>query len=108
MHCTPAVAGNAEHNDVQKAGGADLHYTFPKPEMFITFKCDIHPWMFAWVSVFDNPYFAISGKDGEFVIKDVPPGKYVLVADHRKLGKQTATIEVANSNVTHDFTFKVK
>ena len=57
VHCTPAVAGNPEHNDVQMAGGADLTYTFPKPEMFLRFKCDVHPWMFAWVSVFDSPVF---------------------------------------------------
>src|SRR5271169_6328148 len=43
VHCTPAVAGNEEHNDVQMSGGADLTYTFPKPEMFLRFKCDVHP-----------------------------------------------------------------
>ena len=57
VHCTPTVAGNDEHNDAQMPGGADLTYTFPKPEMFLRFKCDVHPWMFAWVSVFDSPYF---------------------------------------------------
>ncbi|HEX5397756.1 MAG TPA: hypothetical protein VFY06_01765 [Verrucomicrobiae bacterium] len=106
VHCTPTVSGNKSHNDIQTPGGADLHYTFPKPEMFITFRCDIHPWMFAWVSVFDNPYFAVSGTDGKFVIKNVPPGKYTLVADHRKLGTQTAAIEVKNGKVTRNFTFK--
>src|SRR5690348_14087930 len=48
-----STAGNAEHNDAQMPGGADLHYTFDKPEMFLKFQCDVHPWMFAWVSVFD-------------------------------------------------------
>ena len=38
VHCTPAVAGNAEHNDVQMAGGPDLTYSFPQPEMFLRFK----------------------------------------------------------------------
>jgi plastocyanin len=108
VHVTPTVPGNPAHNDVQMPGGADLTYTFPKPEMFITFRCDIHPWMFAWVSVFDSPYYAISGKDGKFVIKNVPPGKYTLVADHRKLGAQTAEVEVKDSDVTQNFTFDVK
>ena len=62
-------------------GGADLTYTFAKPEMFLKFKCDVHPWMFAWVSVFDSPYFAVSDKDGKFAIKNVPPGKYTIEAD---------------------------
>ena len=48
------------------------------------FQCDVHNWMFAWVTVVDHPYFAISGKDGKFTIKNVPPGKYTLAAMHRK------------------------
>lgn len=107
VHVT-SKAGNTEHNDVQMPNGPDLTYTFDKPEMFMRFNCDIHPWMFAWVSIFDNPYFAISGPDGKFVIKDVPPGKYTVVADHRKLGEQTQTVDVADKDVTVNFTFQVK
>jgi plastocyanin len=105
---TTSKAGNPEHNDVQMQGGADLNYTFEKPEMFMKFQCDVHPWMFAWVTIFDNPYFAISDKDGKFVIKDVPPGKYTIVANHRKLGNQTQTVEVTDKDVTVNFTFEVK
>jgi plastocyanin len=108
VHCTPTVAGNDEHNDAQMAGGADLTYTFPKPEMFLRFKCDVHPWMFAWVSVIDSPYFCVSGPDGKFVIKNVPPGKYTVAADHRKLGSQTQDVEVKDSDVAVNFTFEVK
>jgi hypothetical protein len=108
VRCTPVVDGNPPHNDVQAPGAPDLTYTFPKPEMFITFRCDVHPWMFAWVSVFDNPYFDISGKDGKFVIKNVPPGKYTVVADHRKLGTQSQAVEVGDKDVTVNFTFTVK
>jgi plastocyanin len=105
---TPTVPGNEAHNDVQMAGAADLTYTFPKPEMFIMFKCDVHPWMRAWVSVFDNPYFDVSNKDGKFIIKNVPPGKYTVVADHRKLGTQSQVVEVGDKDVTVNFTFTVK
>ena len=108
VHCTPAVAGNAERNDVQMPGGADLTYTFPQPEMFLRFKCDVHPWMFAWVSVFDSPYFSVSDKDGKFVIKNVPPGKYTVEANHRKLGAQTQDVEVADKDVTVNFNFEIK
>jgi hypothetical protein len=107
VHCTPTVPGNDEHNDVQMAGAPDLTYTFSKPEMFLRFKCDVHPWMFAWVSVFDSPYFSISDKNGKFVIKDVPPGKYTVEADHRKLGPQTQDVEIKDSDVTVNFTFTV-
>jgi hypothetical protein len=108
VHCTPTVAGNDEHNDPQMPGAADLTYTFPKPEMFLKFKCDVHPWMFAWVSVFDHPYFCVSDKDGKFVIKDVPAGKYTIVAAHRKAGTQTQEVEVKDGNATVNFTFEPK
>ncbi len=100
--------GTTLHNDAQMAGGADLTYTFDKPQMFMKFQCDVHLWMHAWVSIFDNPYFSVSGHDGKFVIKDVPPGKYTIVADHRKLGEQTQTVDVADKDVTVNFTFHVK
>jgi plastocyanin len=108
VHCSPTVDGNLPHNDVQMAGGPDLTYTFAKPEMFLKFQCDVHPWMFAWVSVFDSPYYSISDKDGKFVIKNVPPGKYTVEANHRKLGVQTQDVEVADKDVTVNFTFAVK
>ena len=108
VHSKPTVDGNKEFNDVQMPGGADLTYTFPKPEMFLKFQCDVHPWMFAWVSVFDSPYFCVSDKDGKFVIKNVPPGKYTVEANHRKLGAQTQDVEVKDADVTVNFTFEVK
>jgi len=108
VHCTPTVPGNEEHNDAQMAGGADLTYTFARPELFLRFKCDVHPWMFAWVSVIDSPYYSVSGPDGKFIIKNVPPGKYTVEADHRKLGSQTQEVEVKDSDVTVNFTFEVK
>ena len=106
VHTEPAA--NPESNQVQMAGGADLTYTFDKPEMFLKFQCDVHPWMFAWVTVFDHPYFAVSGADGKFTIKNVPAGKYTLEATHRKLGTQTAEIEVKDSGAAQDFSFEKK
>jgi plastocyanin len=106
VHAKPAT--NPESNQVQMPGGADLTFTFDKPEPFLKFQCDVHPWMFAWVSVFDHPYFAVSGADGKFTIKNVPPGKYTLEAAHRKLGTQDADIEVKADGAAQSFTFEVK
>ena len=65
--------------------------------------------MFAWVSIFDSPYFAVSAKDGTFKIANVPAGKYTIEADHRKAGKTTQEIEVKEGEPTKvDFTFEVK
>jgi hypothetical protein len=108
VHDKPTVDGNKESNDVQMPGGADLTYSFAKPEPFLKFQCDVHPWMFAWVSVFDSPYFAVSDKEGKFTIKNVPPGKYTVEASHRKLGAQTQEIEVKDGAATANFTFEAK
>ena len=68
VHCVPAVTGNPESNQVQMPGGPDLNFAFSQPEMFMRFKCDVHPWMFAWVSVFDSRYYCLTGKEGKFII----------------------------------------
>jgi hypothetical protein len=87
-------SGNKEQNMAQMPNGPELSFTFAKPEEFLKFKCDVHPWMFAWVSVFDHPYFAVSSKDGTFKISNVPAGKYTIKAAHRKAGVVTQEVEV--------------
>jgi plastocyanin len=108
VHCIPAVSGNPESNQVQMPGGPELDFTFAQPELFMKFKCDVHPWMFAWVTVIDSPYYCLSDKDGKFIIKNVPPGKYTVEADHRKLGTLTKDVEVKDGDVTVNFAFDVK
>jgi len=110
VHSVPTVAGNPEENKAQMAGSGDLVFSMPKAENFVKFKCDVHPWMFAWVTVVDHPYYAVSGKDGSFTIKDVPPGKYKVVAMHRK-GAPTGVekeIEVTADGAKADFTIEIK
>src|SRR6266702_3580589 len=70
VHDLPTVAGHKEQNMAQMPNGPDLTFSFPKQEEFLKFKCDVHPWMFAWVSVFDHPFFAVSSKDGTFKISN--------------------------------------
>jgi plastocyanin len=110
VHTLPAVAGNAEKNQAQAPNGPDLTFTFSKPEPFLKFKCDVHPWMFAWISVFDSPYFAVSGKDGTFKIANVPNGKYKIQAAHRKAALQGVMqeIEVKDGENKIDFTLDAK
>lgn len=42
--------------------------------------CSVHPWMTAYAGVLDHPFYAVTGPDGRFEIKNLPKGKYVLEA----------------------------
>lgn len=110
VHPTPTGAGNKEDNKAQMPGGADLNFSFPTAENFLRFKCDVHPWMFSYISVVDHPYFAVTGKDGSFTIKNVPPGKYTIVATHRKAAATGVEkeIEVKADGAKADFTLEAK
>ena len=106
VHTVPKE--NTMQNLVQMSGGADLEFVFDKPEPFLKFSCDVHPWMKAWVSVVDSPYFSLSDKDGKFAIKNVPAGKYTVEFAHRKLGTKTVEVEVKADGATQDLTFESK
>ncbi|MEO6626037.1 MAG: hypothetical protein ABIN37_14565 [Burkholderiaceae bacterium] len=110
VHPTPvnSAGGNKEVNKAQMPKGADLTFEFPAAEPFLRFKCDMHPWMFSYVSIFDHPYFAVSGADGSFAIKNVPDGKYTLVVAHRKAGTVEKAVEVKGGNVTADVELEAK
>jgi hypothetical protein len=84
----------------------DLEYTFAEPESFMRFKCDVHPWEFAYVTVVEHPFFAVSNKDGVFSMNGLPAGKYTLQAHHRKAGllqKQITIDENKNAEITFEF-----
>jgi len=107
VHTTPTVPGNDEKNIPQIGGAPDISLSFSNPESFLRFKCDVHGWMFTYVTVVDNPYFAVSGKDGTFKISNLPQGKYTIEAAHRKAGKVTKEIEVKDGDNKLDFTLEV-
>jgi len=112
VHAIPTVSGNLEKNQAQAPNAPDLTFSFPKAENFLKFQCDVHNWMFSWVSVFDHPYFAVSDKEGKYTIKNVPDGKYTMVVMHRKAAPASAPVtkevEVKGGSITEDFTLEAK
>ena len=80
--------------------------TFNAPEVMVPLECNVHGWMNAWLGVLPHPFFAVTGADGSFSIKGLPPGTYTIEAWHEKYGTQTATVTVAGAAPkTQDFTF---
>jgi plastocyanin len=105
VHATGAV--NREINLAQPTRGMRMTHTFTAAEVMVPFRCDVHPWMHAWVGVVEHPYFAVTGTDGSFELKDLPAGTYTVEAWHEQLGTQTQTITVgARATATTSFTFK--
>jgi hypothetical protein len=72
----------------QAPGAAPIEQKFMHPEIMIPLKCNAHPWMRAWLGVTANPFFAVSGSDGSFTIKGLPPGTYALAAWAATFGTQ--------------------
>lgn len=102
----------ANPNQAQMAGSKPFQYSFAKPEVFLKFKCDVHPWMFSYLTVVDHPFHAVTDKDGKFTIKNVPAGKYTVEAVHRKThpgGKGVAQeVTVAADGAKADFVVELK
>src|SRR5215469_711889 len=104
VHMTPETDGNEEKNIAQPPGSPDLKFSATGRENFVRFKCDVHPWMFSYVTVVDSPYFAVTDKEGKFKISNVPAGKYTVEAMHRKAGKATKDVDASGASATVDFT----
>jgi hypothetical protein len=69
-----------------------------KPGM-VRVECDAHGWMLGWIYVADNPYYAVSAKDGSFTLTNVPPGSYTLVAWQEYAGTVEVPITVKAKEV---------
>ena len=111
MDC-PARTETQEFNIAEPFQGQvnDTKFTanITKPEVLVKVKCDVHPWMFCYAGVQDNPFFAVTDKDGHYTIPNVPPGDYTLTAYHLKTHGSapgvTQQITVAAGPTTADFT----
>lgn len=96
MHNVHVMARhNRQWSSSQPVDSAPLKSTFERPEFAIPVLCNIHPWMRAYVFAFDQPYFAVTGTDGAFTIKDLPPGTYTIEAWHEPHQTLDQTVKLA-------------
>jgi hypothetical protein len=81
------------------AAGAEKSVKFDQAE-FIRVKCDVHPWMTAYIGVFPSPFFAAtSEKSGSWEIGKVPAGEYKLIAWHEQYGAIEQTVNVKENEI---------
>jgi len=104
IHFLPKI--NEEMNKTQPKQGMQDDIKL-KVEAPFRVKCDVHPWMGMHVAVFNHPFFSVTGKEGTYEIKGLPPGKYVVEAWHEKFGTVTAPVEVTSgATKDQDLTFE--
>lgn len=96
----PMPKYNREWNESEPPGAAPFQKTFTHQEIAIPVKCNVHPWMKAYIAVLNNPYFQLTGKDGSFDLKDVPPGTYTLVAWQEYYGTTQQTVTISPKKQT--------
>ncbi len=94
IHAVPAPGSNKEWGFSQDKIKEERTKVFDKPEIMVPIRCDVHPWMSAFVGVVNHPYFAVSGPDGKFQIKGLPGGTYTLEVWHEKYAPVELEVEV--------------
>ena len=100
---------NKEFNVGLATAGQEHVTRFTRPEVMVKIKCDVHPWMTAWVGVLDHPYFTVTGEKGDYGIPKLPPGRYTIKIWHEKYADVTREVDVtANSDVVLDFVLDAK
>jgi len=103
-HYTPA--NNPSENFALRTAGHQKTVRFIAPEIFPV-RCDVHPWMTAYIGVFDNPFFSITTDSGEFLINNVPEGDYTLTAWHEIYGELRQKVTVKRGQAI-DINFEYK
>jgi hypothetical protein len=105
IHPTPK--DNREWNESQAPKAAPLEKTFAREEIMLPVKCNQHPWMRMYVNAVKSPFYAVTGPDGKFQIKGLPPGDYTVAFVHEKLGEQDQKVTLAaKDSKTVDVAFK--
>ncbi|MCU1258866.1 MAG: hypothetical protein JWO80_1751, partial [Bryobacterales bacterium] len=85
---------NTAWNESQPPRAEKKFKTFDKQEVLLPVTCSVHPWMRSYIGVVAHPFFAVTGDDGSFAIKGLPPGRYAIEAVHETYGRKEMSVTV--------------
>lgn len=103
VHALPKV--NAPFNAAMPPTLKEKTETFAKEEATFTIKCDVHPWMQAYMKVLSNPFYAVTKDDGKFTLAGLDPGTYEVEAWQERLPAQTQSVTITGKE-TKTISFK--
>lgn len=84
--------------------GMKRTHRFSKAEVMLSLKCDVHPWMRAYLGVLDHPFFKVTGPDGSYNFEGVPPGNYSVAVWHETLGEIKTELQLNQAGaLVHNF-----
>lgn len=98
VHTRPRV--NTPFNVAQPRSGMITTRRFAAAELGVPLRCDVHPWMEAFIHVVDHPFFAVTGGEGAFELRDVPPGEYELGFWQERAAETSLRVRVTGGAVT--------
>jgi len=91
---------NKPFNVAQPVQGMKTVKKFEQSDVMVGFKCNVHPWMRAYVGVVEHPFFSVSDEEGTFAISGLPAGTYTIEAWHEVYGTQSQTVNVTEGQTT--------
>jgi len=97
---------NPSHDQSMTGAGQKLPFWFPEEAVMMKVICSKHSWMSCWIGVVDSPFFSVTGEDGTFELKGVPPGSYTVGCWSESLGVQEQPAKVdAKGAVELEYSF---
>ena len=97
---------NPPWNESEPPRAEHKYKRFESQEVLFPVTCSVHPWMRSYIGVSPHPFFAVTGDDGTFTLRGVPPGTYTIEAVHEKYGRKEGKVTVApTGSATLDFSY---
>lgn len=104
IHPRPKL--NPEWNKSQPPGSMPINTRWDTPEV-IEVKCDIHPWMHAYIAVLNTSHYAVTDNTGSFSLKGLAPGTYTVTSWQEQYGTQAQQVIVSGAETkTINFAYK--